>query len=342
MLRLLALAAIVLVSTAATPPPPSVLAPYIKDGRFDPGDYGWMRGAFADATPAQKAEWRAQFTWRQQCRTDRVAAIRDELTRRGVTLTTQDVGKAEGVCGSAAYAMPHGDQGDNWPTFQAAVARARPIAQAIVWSAALAQVIDDARTPDEAALLIARPMTDQVLRQALSWDGGEIRGAPPLDPSARGVAEGLIWLAIAERDHANTAWLKREVAAHGWPTIAMVGKTASDNAWLLVQHADDDPIFQYDMLRLMEQLAAHGAIAKRNYALLYDRVMLKLAGKQRYASQMTCKGGRHVPLPLEDEARVDERRREMAMETMAENTARIDKMYGPCPADVILASPATR
>ena len=54
MLHRLAAAFALLLTAQAPPPPPAALAPYVKDGRFDPGDYGWMRGSFADATPAQK------------------------------------------------------------------------------------------------------------------------------------------------------------------------------------------------------------------------------------------------------------------------------------------------
>lgn len=41
--------------TAATPPVPDVLKPYIKGDRFDPGDYRWMKGRFPDATPEERA-----------------------------------------------------------------------------------------------------------------------------------------------------------------------------------------------------------------------------------------------------------------------------------------------
>ena len=316
---------------------PAALAPYVKDGRFDPGDYGWMRGSFADATPTQKAGWKALWAWREACRGAQFAAIRAELAKRGITPITIDRSNGTGLSGAMAYALPQGDQGERWPAFQAARARAQPIARAIVWSAALAQsAADPTPTPDQpdlAAALLTRPITDQMLRRALSWDQGGIPGAPPLDPAARGVAAGLIWLAIAERDHANTAWLKATVADRGWPTVAKVGATASHLAWLLVQHADDDPIFQLDMLRLMEPFAARAEVARRDYAYLYDRVMLKLAGKQRYGSQMECVGGRYAPQPLEDAANVDRLRATMGLGTMADDAAQIAKEYGPCPVE---------
>ena len=338
----LALAPLALILTAQAPPP-AALAPYVSEGRFDPGDFGWLRGAFADATEAQKAAWRDLWAWRNQCRAAQFALIRAELARRGITPTESiEHSNGTGLCGSFAYAKPHGDQGDSWPAFQATLARARPVAQTIVWSAALAQAQADPAPPDAAAQLIARPITDQLLRASVSWDKGEVAGAPPLDPAALGVAEGLIWLAIGERDHANTAWLKAMVAAQGWPTIARVGERASHMAWLLVQHADDDPVFQLDMLRLMEPLAANGGVATKDYAYLYDRVMLKLTGKQRYGSQFTCSGGRNVPQPLEEAVDVDRLRRGVGMDSIAQNTARIDKAYGPCPPDVIPQSRSTR
>ena len=123
----------------------------------------------------------------------------------------------------------------------------------------------------------------------------------------------LTWLAIRARDEANTAWLKAEVAAHGWPTIPKVGKAAAANAWLMVQHADDDPPFQLAMLRLMEPLATRGEVARDNHALLYDRVMLKIVGTQRYGTQWSCESGRWAPSPLEDAKTVDTWRRSAGM-----------------------------
>lgn len=343
-------AAVALILTAATSPPtPAVLAPYVKNGQFDPGDYGWMRGAFADATPTQQATWKALWAWREGCRAGQFAEMKGELAKRGVSAVSIDQSNGSGLCGAIAYALPQDVGRDSWPAFQAALARARPVARAIVWSAALAQQAADPAAgdigADIGAQLIVRPITDQMLRRAVSWDDGEVPGAPPLDIAARGIAAGMIWQAIAERDHANAAWLKAWVEAHGWPTIERVGPTASHVAWLLVQHADDDPVFQFDMLRLMEPLAARGAVAKKDYAALYDRVMLKLVGKQRYGSQMTCLGGRNVPRSLEDEANVDRLRRSMGMGTIAENVARMVIAYGPCPDDAVpvkvVPSPAT-
>ena len=100
---------------------------------------------------------------------------------------------------------------------------------------------------------------------------------------------------------------------------------------MLVQHADDDPVFQLKMLRLMEPLAVRGQVSPRNYALLYDRVMLQMVGTQRYGTQLSCETGNWQPFPLEDAAKVEGYRRAAGLNTMAQNAARILHENGPCP-----------
>ena len=331
MIRRLALLAAALFATAEAPPP-APLAPYFKGGIFNPADYGWMRGAFDGASPQQQADFKAIDGWLNACRQESYAATRAALVALGITDPKLRIGAyGEAPCGAVGMAFPQGDTGKDWAVFQTKVASARRIAATLTWSAALAQGVGDEAGDTLPAQLIARPITDQVLRGAVAWNEGEIKGAPPLDPMEAGIVRGLLWSAIRARDHANTAWMKTLVAKHGWPTIAMVGPKASDSAWLLVQHADDDPVFQLKMLRLMEPLAAAGQIAPKTVALLYDRVTLQIAGTQRYGTQMTCATGDWQPLPIEDATKVEDYRRSAGLNTMAENTARIRKEYGPCP-----------
>ncbi|MFN3435179.1 MAG: DUF6624 domain-containing protein [Sphingomonas sp.] len=331
MIRRLALLAATLLVTAEAPPPPS-LAPYLKSGTFEPGDYGWMRGAFDDATPQQIADFQRLDGWLKQCRQESYARTRAELVALGIVDPKIHTGAyGDALCGAIDVAKPQGDPGRDWSLFQAKLASARRVADTLLWSVALAQAVgDDGDTL--AAELKARPISDQVLRGAQTWNDGEVKGAPALDPMERAIVQASIWSAIRARDQANTIWLKGVVAKHGWPTIAMVGAEASQNAWLLVQHATADPAFQLRMLRLMAPLAATGQIKKSNYALLYDRVMLQMTGTQRYGTQWTCVAGRSHPLPLEDAATVEAFRRQVDLGTLADNAARIARVYGPCPS----------
>ena len=80
----------------------------------------------------------------------------------------------------------------------------------------------------------------------------------------------------------------------------------------------------------MEPLVATGEVNSKNYAYLYDRVMLKLVGKQRYATQMTCRAGRYVPEPVEDDRKVEELRRAVGLDTLIDYEQRMIKAAGPC------------
>src|SRR2546429_6865696 len=75
-----------------------------------------------------------------------------------------------------------------------------------------------------------------------------------------------------EVDKKNTARMKAIVAKFGWPTTSIFGKEASNNAWLLVQHADLDIEFQEACLSLMKKLPPD-EVSLSNIAYLEDRVL---------------------------------------------------------------------
>jgi hypothetical protein len=68
------------------------------------------------------------------------------------------------------------------------------------------------------------------------------------------VIHDRLWDDVAKIDAANTLWLKEVVSERGWPTYSDVGIDGGDAAWLILQHADDDPEFQRQCLELMESL----------------------------------------------------------------------------------------
>lgn len=326
------LAGLALLLTAAAAPPPT-LSSYIHDGRFDPGDYGWIKGAFADAGPADKAAAATFWSWQAGCQAAEAARIKAEL----VTLGIADPKIAPGpyqddLCGQVLTTLPDTRAWPSFAAFSADLERARPVVAAVLWTTRIAERVA-AESSTEAEALAVRPTGEQILRFAQTWDLGSIQGAPPLTERARAIAVRLLWLGIRERDHANTAWLEELVAHQGWPRRSVVGARAAQRAWLLAQHADDAPVFQLRVLRLMAPLVARHEVTAADYGLLYDRVMLKLRGVQRYGTQMTCTGGAWAPRPLEDADKVAGYRAQAGMPTMAENLARIRAEYGACPAE---------
>ena len=323
-----------LLSIAATvPPPPPVLQPYIKDGRFDPGNYGWMRGQFDDASASDKAVAASVRAWTDACFAAGEAETRSELRTMGIPdPKLEQMGFRNSLCAQVAH-MPYAIDRRSFARFQQAVATARPIAETYLMAVGIATDIGGPRGPALQDRLLARPLSEQMLRKGLSWGDGELKNAPPLSPDVKAIVIARIGAALAERDQANTEWLKAIVAKQGWPKISEVGEPASGQAWLLVQHADADPAFQLQALRLMEPLLAKGEVTKPNYAYLYDRVMLKIVGKQRYATQATCEAGKLVPQPLEDEAAVPRLRAEAQLEPLETYMDQLRAVAGGCPEE---------
>jgi hypothetical protein len=84
-----------------------------------------------------------------------------------------------------------------------------------------------------------------------------------------------------------------------------------------VQHADANVLFQKRCLKLMEA-AARGDVKPRHIAYLSDRVLVHEGKKQMYGTQLQEQGGGLRPLPIADEANVDQRRALAGMEPLAE------------------------
>ena len=91
---------------------------------------------------------------------------------------------------------------------------------------------------------------------------------------------------INELDYKNLSAAKEILKNNGWPKISQIGKDGAHNFWLLVQHADQDILFQKAALREMEKLKATKELDLENYAFLYDRVRCNLNYKQLYGTQV--------------------------------------------------------
>jgi hypothetical protein len=329
--RLLALPLAALALCAAAPPPPAALEPYVVDGEFRPGDYRFVKGRFEDATDEDKADSSAIALWATRCMEDARAQARTRLAAMGYPEARLEfIPMGPLLCRQATMA-PYLPELRTYAAYVEQVRQAAPIADAFLSAVALAEVEGGPRGPDLADQLLARTLGEQMVRHGFSWGRGVLAGkSPELSPAALTIVRSRLGWAMAAYDTANTEWLKGVVAEHGWPKVSEVGELAAKRAWLLVQHADHDPVFQLEALRLMEPLVAQREVSPNDFAYLTDRVMLKLTGKQRYGTQFQCVDGQHTPQAVEDEAAVDRLRAAAGMETQAANTARMRETYGPC------------
>lgn len=118
----------------------------------------------------------------------------------------------------------------------------------------------------------------------------------------------------------NAARLLVILEQQGWPGRARVGVDAADAAWLVLQHAIGHPALQRRGLSLLREAAAAGDAPMLQVAMLEDRVRSCEGRAQRYGTQFDWdEHGRLSPLPIEDEANVDARRREAGLVPLADD-----------------------
>jgi hypothetical protein len=337
MKRLFASLAFALVAnTPPTEPIPTALQPYVVDGVLKTDDFGWMRGAFDGASEQQKADSEAIAVWLKECMaTAKLNAVDDLKALDVADPKLDDVPTGPSLCGSVATFTAMGRITKNWDEFHAKEPKAREIFSIYEFGAKTAR-LHGAYEPnwgiDESWDLLRSSAMEQAYRIGSDWQTDP--DAPPVDVALLPYLKAYMGNAIQIADRKNTLMLRGIVETKGWPSISMVGQRASFNAWLLVQHADHDPAFQLRALRLMEPLVAKGDVSKRNYAYLYDRVMLKLNGKQRFGTQVGgCDGDEYAPRPLEDKMRLDVLRAEHDLEPISEYLGGFKEHRGPCRAN---------
>jgi ribosomal protein L15 len=104
----------------------------------------------------------------------------------------------------------------------------------------------------------------------------------------------------------------------GFPGYNTVGKTGSKHFWLLVQHLDQWPAFQAQVLQAMAQQVQKQNASAQDFAYLTDRVRLNTGKPQLYGTQVTynttsCQA---MPKNLEASATVNERRKAVGLDRL--------------------------
>jgi hypothetical protein len=118
---------------------------------------------------------------------------------------------------------------------------------------------------------------------------------------------------------ANAARLAEILAGHGWPAEPRVGKEAAEGAWVVVMHAIAHPALQRTALRTLRSAAERGEVPPAQPAMLEDRIRTLEGRPQLFGTQFDWDhAGEMSPVPIEDEAGVDERRRTVGLGPLAE------------------------
>jgi len=131
---------------------------------------------------------------------------------------------------------------------------------------------------------------------------------------------------VRKVDIANLAELDSIVTTRGWPTKAAAGVKGAGGAWTIVQHSDKETRARYRPI--LEKAMKSGDVSPGLYATYLDRVLVDEGKPQIYGSQFHEVNGELVPQPIEDEAHVDERRKAMGLQPLAEYTKLLREMNG--------------
>lgn len=195
--------------------------------------------------------------------------------------------------------------------------RPRPaIGLAILWSMAFAGILGAAPSdPELRAELLKMGKADQEIRKQAF-----VPGAGKLDP--------VHGAKMADLDRRHSRRLKEIVENHGWPTSQAIGKDGVHAAFLIVQHAVHDPAFQKAMLPKLEESCAVGDLKGDNLALLIDRILVNEGKPQRYGTQAKLIDGKLKFDPIEDEANLTARRKQLGLMPSAVYEGMLRKMYG--------------
>ena len=127
----------------------------------------------------------------------------------------------------------------------------------------------------------------------------------------------------------NQAELEKLVARKGWPRARDVGREAAFGAYFVIMHSRSgaQKVYLSDIKKVCEA----GELPWERYALIYDRGLFNEQKPQRYGThtrwnEQTLKEELY---PLEDEARVDEWRKELGLPPLAEYLKPLGIVFRP-------------
>ena len=127
---------------------------------------------------------------------------------------------------------------------------------------------------------------------------------------------------VAVKDSLNVIKMVKILDERGWVGKEIVGETANQTIFLVIQHSD--LAIQQKYLPQMREAVKKGDANASSLALLEDRVALREGKKQIYGSQIGTNRTTKTQYvyPLEDPDNVDKRRAEVGLGTLADYVAR--------------------
>ena len=124
--------------------------------------------------------------------------------------------------------------------------------------------------------------------------------------------------------NSNAKVLSEIMDVIGYPTIEKVGTEANAAAWLVVQHAIDQPVFMKKCAKLLQKAVSEQQADAKHLAYLTDRIAVFKGNPQLYGTQFDWdENGELSPNPFDNLDKVNERRKSIGLNTIEDQTAMI-------------------
>lgn len=143
--------------------------------------------------------------------------------------------------------------------------------------------------------------------------------------------DSLIYHQMAKSDIENQKSLKKIFERKEWVGLKEVGNDGDQAAWLIVQHADNDLVFQEFCLKLIEKAIIKDNTRLISYPYLIDRILINKDLKQIYGTQfeeVIINGKKKLKAKsLENENFVDKYRNCFGLESISDYLQYASKRY---------------
>lgn len=125
---------------------------------------------------------------------------------------------------------------------------------------------------------------------------------------------------VIRKLHFNQAnELEKIVENYGWPEISLVGKEGADAAWLILQHSISKPDFMKRCFSIFESAVQNNEASIKHLACLTDGIRYFSREPQVYGNYFDWnENGKFEPWGIEDPENVNERRRQVGLNTLEE------------------------
>lgn len=311
-----------LMSVSVSATEPELLKTVPSGGSLELSALEWLAPRFSESRGDQ-GKWKALLDWtRDVASKEQSGAMQRALQDAGADAKalTPSCYRDE-RCALVINAEQTAQAFNSFAALEAAAERAAPYVRTyrqVLKSVEDVHKVADGAPEDErlAGELFRRFSQDQILRYAFDGLPGQNEDSTIDDVYA------LYALALESDlralDDSNIEFADQLLNRQGrWPAPPDISEQMHRHLWTLVQHGDHRPDIQYKALVQMQE-RFQGAKLPSQYALLYDRVMIKLAGQQRYGTQVTCEDGERVSLPLDASAPIDELRSSVGLQPLSE------------------------